>query len=466
MATVKGDVHDIGKNIVGVVLQCNNYEVIDLGVMVPADRILDEAVARKVDIVGLSGLITPSLDEMVFVACEMERRGFAIPLLIGGATTSRTHTAVKIEPAYHAGSTTYVLDASRAVGVVSSLLSDTEKDRVEAATREEYARIREQFARGQEAKVRTPLAAARANRFAIDWQAYAARQRPSFIGARAFAAMGPAPTSPATSTGRRSSRPGSWSAAFPAILEDDVVGEAARDLYADAQAMLDQHRRRALVRGRAASSACGRPTPTATTSSSGPTRPAPSSAPACTPCASRWPRREGRANAALADFVAPMARRRLDRRLRGHRRPRRGGARGALQGRRRRLFGDPRRRPGRPPGRGLRRGPAPQGPHRALGLCAGRAIRSRRPAAPNATAASAPRPAIRPSPTTPKRRPCSTCWTPSAATGIELTESYAMTPPASVSRPLLRPPRSPLFRRRQDRARPGRGLCAAARAGT
>ncbi|RYG12268.1 MAG: methionine synthase, partial [Caulobacteraceae bacterium] len=129
MATVKGDVHDIGKNIVGVVLQCNNYEVIDLGVMVPADRILDAAVEHKVDVIGLSGLITPSLDEMVFVAREMERRGFDIPLLIGGATTSRTHTAVKIEPAYHRGSTTYVVDASRAVGVVSGLLSPTEKAR-------------------------------------------------------------------------------------------------------------------------------------------------------------------------------------------------------------------------------------------------------------------------------------------------------------------------------------------------
>ena len=128
MATVKGDVHDIGKNIVGVVLQCNNYEVIDLGVMVPADRILDEAKAHNVDIIGLSGLITPSLDEMVYVAAEMERRGFTIPLLIGGATTSKTHTAVKIEPAYKAGSTTYVLDASRAVGVVSGLLSKVDRD--------------------------------------------------------------------------------------------------------------------------------------------------------------------------------------------------------------------------------------------------------------------------------------------------------------------------------------------------
>jgi 5-methyltetrahydrofolate--homocysteine methyltransferase len=236
MATVKGDVHDIGKNIVGVVLQCNNYEVIDLGVMVPADRILDEAERVKADIVGLSGLITPSLDEMVFVAGEMQRRGFSIPLLIGGATTSRTHTAVKIEPAYQAGSTTYVLDASRAVGVVSGLLSPTEKGKVEAATREEYVRIREQFGRAQEAKVRTPLAAAQANRFAIDWQAWRA-PRPSLLGTRVFSAWDLADLV----------RYIDWSPFFaawelvghyPAILQDDVVGEAARDLFADAQAML------------------------------------------------------------------------------------------------------------------------------------------------------------------------------------------------------------------------------------
>ena len=157
MATVKGDVHDIGKNIVGVVLQCNNYEVIDLGVMVPADRILDEAKAHNVDIIGLSGLITPSLDEMVFVAAEMERRGFDIPLLIGGATTSKTHTAVKIAPSYRAASTTYVLDASRAVGVVSQLLSKTDRASFEAQTREDYVRVREQFARGQTARSRASL---------------------------------------------------------------------------------------------------------------------------------------------------------------------------------------------------------------------------------------------------------------------------------------------------------------------
>ena len=134
MATVKGDVHDIGKNIVGVVLQCNNYEVIDLGVMVPAAKILETAKREKVDMIGLSGLITPSLDEMCFVAAEMEREGFSCPLLIGGATTSKVHTAVKINPNYHRGQTVYVLDASRAVGVVSNLLSDTEKAAVRCRT--------------------------------------------------------------------------------------------------------------------------------------------------------------------------------------------------------------------------------------------------------------------------------------------------------------------------------------------
>lgn len=237
MATVKGDVHDIGKNIVGVVLQCNNYEVFDLGVMVPADRILDEAVKNGVDMVGLSGLITPSLDEMVFVASEMERRGFDIPLLIGGATTSRTHTAVKIEPAYRRGSTTYVLDASRAVGVVSGLLSD-ERPNLEAETRAEYVRVREQFARGQETKARTSIVNARRNKFAIDWADYAP-PKPSFTGLRTFA-----PYDLGDLVRHIDWTPffSSWELVgrFPAILEDDVVGEAARDLYRDAQAMLEK----------------------------------------------------------------------------------------------------------------------------------------------------------------------------------------------------------------------------------
>lgn len=238
MATVKGDVHDIGKNIVGVVLQCNNYEVIDLGVMVTVDRILDEAKAHNVDIVGLSGLITPSLDEMVYVAGEMERRGFDIPLLIGGATTSKTHTAVKIEPAYKAGSTTYVLDASRAVGVVSGLLSPSEKTRIQAETRAEYVKVRETYARGLGNRARATLEEARANAFQPDFAAYTP-PKPSFLGTRSFVAYDLAELA----------RHIDWSpffaswelvGRFPQILEDDVVGEAASDLYRDAQGMLKQ----------------------------------------------------------------------------------------------------------------------------------------------------------------------------------------------------------------------------------
>ena len=238
MATVKGDVHDIGKNIVGVVLGCNNYEVIDLGVMVPADRILDEAIKHNVDIIGLSGLITPSLDEMVFVASEMERRKFTLPLLIGGATTSKTHTAVKVEPAYRLGSTTYVLDASRAVGVVSGLLSPEERDRHMAATRTEYVRVREQYARGQEQKTRTRFSDAQANNFKIDWAAYEPPV-PTFLGTRTFAAYDLAELARHIDWTPFFA---SWELAgpFPDILQDDVVGEAARSLYADAQVMLQQ----------------------------------------------------------------------------------------------------------------------------------------------------------------------------------------------------------------------------------
>jgi 5-methyltetrahydrofolate--homocysteine methyltransferase len=236
MATVKGDVHDIGKNIVGVVLQCNNYEVIDLGVMVPADRILDAAVEHGVDIIGLSGLITPSLDEMVFVAREMERRGFDIPLLIGGATTSRTHTAVKIEPGYRSGSTTYVVDASRAVGVVSGLLSKTERAKNEALTRDEYIRIREQYARGQEVKARAALPAARQNRFQPD-PATPLPCAPSFIGVRTFDSWDLGDL-----TDHIDWTPffASWEliGRYPLILDDEIVGEAARDLFKDAKAML------------------------------------------------------------------------------------------------------------------------------------------------------------------------------------------------------------------------------------
>ncbi|NQE60538.1 methionine synthase [Caulobacter sp. RHG1] len=236
MATVKGDVHDIGKNIVGVVLQCNNYEVVDLGVMVPADRILEEAKKHEVDMIGLSGLITPSLDEMVFVAAEMERLGFDIPLLIGGATTSRTHTAVKIEPAYRRGPTTYVVDASRAVGVVSGLLSEGERDRIIGETRAEYVKVREQYLRGQTTKARTSIQEARKRAFAIDWKDYTP-PKPAFLGARTFeptlAELEPfIDWSPFFASWELIGR-------YPQILEDDVVGQAATDLYRDARAMLD-----------------------------------------------------------------------------------------------------------------------------------------------------------------------------------------------------------------------------------
>jgi 5-methyltetrahydrofolate--homocysteine methyltransferase len=248
MATVKGDVHDIGKNIVGVVLQCNNYEVIDLGVMVPADRILDEAEKHDVHMVGLSGLITPSLDEMAFVAAEMERRGFTIPLLIGGATTSKTHTAVKIAPQYKSGPTTYVLDASRAVGVVSNLLSPGERDRVIAETAAEYQKVREQYARGQGNRARATLQDARDNAFSPDWSLYDP-PKPSFLGTRAFTAYD-------LNELRRhidwTPFFASWELVgrFPAILDDDVVGAAARDLYEDAQRMLDRIVQEGLVEAR------------------------------------------------------------------------------------------------------------------------------------------------------------------------------------------------------------------------
>jgi 5-methyltetrahydrofolate--homocysteine methyltransferase len=171
MATVKGDVHDIGKNIVGVVLQCNNYEVIDLGVMVPAETILRTAVEQQVDIIGLSGLITPSLDEMVHVAKEMTRQGFDIPILIGGATTSKAHTAVKIEPQYDKG-VVYVNNASRAVGVVSNLLSNTQKPDFLQKTSAEYIKVRDQQARKRPRSKPITLGAARANAAPIDFTNY------------------------------------------------------------------------------------------------------------------------------------------------------------------------------------------------------------------------------------------------------------------------------------------------------
>lgn len=236
MATVKGDVHDIGKNIVGVVLACNNYEIIDLGVMVPAAKILQTAREQNVDIIGLSGLITPSLDEMVHMAAEMEREGFDIPLLIGGATTSRVHTALKIHPRYSRGQTVYVNDASRAVGVVSSLLSNETKGGYVDTVRAEYKKVADAHARSEADKQRLPLAKARANAHRVDWSAYEP-PKPSFTGVKVFENWDLTELSryidwtPFFQTWELKGR-------YPKILDDEKQGAAARQLFEDAQAML------------------------------------------------------------------------------------------------------------------------------------------------------------------------------------------------------------------------------------
>jgi 5-methyltetrahydrofolate--homocysteine methyltransferase len=233
MATVKGDVHDIGKNIVGVVLQCNGYEIDDLGVMVPCDKILDRAKEIGADAVGLSGLITPSLDEMVFVASEMERLGLKLPLLIGGATTSRTHTAVKIAPVY-SGPTIYVPDASKAVPVVQKLLGD-DRNALIAETKADQTSARESYLAGQDKRPRLPLAKARQRAPKLAY----APVRPSFLGVRAFKSYPLAELVPYIDWTPFFA---SWDLVgrYPAILEDDIVGEAARGLYKDARAMLEQ----------------------------------------------------------------------------------------------------------------------------------------------------------------------------------------------------------------------------------
>ncbi|HZR06147.1 MAG TPA: vitamin B12 dependent-methionine synthase activation domain-containing protein [Candidatus Udaeobacter sp.] len=289
MATVKGDVHDIGKNIVGVVLQCNNYDVVDLGVMVPAAKILETAREKQADVIGLSGLITPSLDEMVHVAQEMEREGFRLPLLIGGATTSRAHTAVKIAPHYQA-STVHVLDASRAVGVVNSLLNENLKSEFDKKTREDYERLRREHSAKTQRKKLLALEEARANRTRIDWSSYVP-PKPEFLGVRVYASLpdsacvsragdgvSPSGTFAADSNSeQKQCTKGSlfrhdaetstrdacatqlislqtlaeyidWSPFFhawelrgryPAILEDSKIGKQARELFDDAQKLLD-----------------------------------------------------------------------------------------------------------------------------------------------------------------------------------------------------------------------------------
>ncbi|HBM29043.1 MAG TPA: methionine synthase, partial [Halomonas sp.] len=235
MATVKGDVHDIGKNIVGVVLQCNNYEVIDLGVMVPTEKILQAAIDHNADIIGLSGLITPSLDEMVHVAKEMQRRGMDLPLLIGGATTSKAHTAVKIEPQYE-HPVIYVTDASRAVGVAGKLLAPNLKPAYVAEIREEYEKVRERNAKRRPKAADLDYTQARKRRFRTDWATHTPA-KPNTLGLMTFDDYDLEEL-----VERIDWTPFfmSWQLAgkYPKILNDEVVGEAAQSLFADAQVML------------------------------------------------------------------------------------------------------------------------------------------------------------------------------------------------------------------------------------
>jgi 5-methyltetrahydrofolate--homocysteine methyltransferase len=305
LATVKGDVHDIGKNIVGVVLQCNNYDVVDLGVMVPAEKILQAATEQRADIVGLSGLITPSLDEMCHVAAELERQGFDMPLLIGGATTSRVHTAVKIHPNYRRGQAVYVNDASRAVGVVSSLLSRETRDRTISEVRAEYARIASAHARGEESKQRLSLADARANALKLNWSG---NYRPPVPSLRGTQTLTNVPIAELTDYIDWSPFFATWelTGKYPAILSDPTVGEAARSLFDDAQAMLRKMTEENWVRASAvigfwpansegddilvfADEARSKPIAVLHT------------------LRQQLARREGRANVALADFIAPRA---------------------------------------------------------------------------------------------------------------------------------------------------------------
>jgi 5-methyltetrahydrofolate--homocysteine methyltransferase len=304
LATVKGDVHDIGKNIVGIVLQCNNFEVIDLGVMVPASKIIETAKAENADIIGLSGLITPSLDEMSFLAGELQRQGLNVPLLIGGATTSRVHTAVKIDPNYRSGPVVHVNDASRAVGVASSLMSEDRRDAYAAEIRADYAKISAAHFRAQADKKRLKLADARANGLVIDFTKVPPK-KPTFLGIKSFSDYPLAELAqyidwtPFFQTWELAGR-------FPAILKDDKVGEVATSLYADALKMLDLIVKENWFKAQATigfwpANAVGddivlyedesRTTPVATLYT----------------LRQQLVKRDGRFNAALSDFIAPVS---------------------------------------------------------------------------------------------------------------------------------------------------------------
>ncbi len=456
MATVKGDVHDIGKNIVGVVLQCNNYEVVDLGVMVPAQKILDTARREKADIIGLSGLITPSLDEMVSVAAEMEREGFDIPLLIGGATTSRVHTAVKIHPQYERGQAVYVTDASRAVGVVSSLLSPEAKGPYIATIQAEYRKVADAHARAEADKQRLPLEKARANRPKIDWAAYQP-PKPTFTGTRVFRTYDVAELvpyidwTPFFQTWDMRGR-------FPAILDDAEQGAAARQLYDDAQDMLrkiveERWFNPKAVIGFWPANAVGDDIRLYTGESRS------EALASFFGLRQQLSKRDGRPNLCLSDFVAPRGDgpARLRRRVRGDGGHRGGADRREIRARQRRLPLDPGQGAGRPPRRGVRRAHARARAKRVLGLRAGRELVQRRshprriPRHPPGAGLSGPARSHRKGdPVPPPRR-----------RAPHRRETHRVLRHVAGLFGLGALPRSSggaLFRGRQGRARPGRGL--------
>ena len=428
LATVKGDVHDIGKNIVGVVLQCNNYEVVDLGVMVPAEKILEAATAQRADIVGLSGLITPSLDEMCHVAAEFQRNGFDIPLLIGGATTSRVHTAVKIHPNYQRGQAVHVNDASRAVGVAGALMSRARRPQYVADVKAEYARVAAAHGRAERDKRRLPLRAARDNALRLDWSSYVP-PRPSFLGVRSFADRPLADLiefidwTPFFSTWELTGK-------YPAILEDKKFGEAARALYGDAQKMLARIVEERWFRAAAAvgfwpANQVGDDINVYADEITHHTdRGVAHVAPATG--AQGWApeRRAGR-------FCCEAGSARLHRRFPGDGRDRRGCGRGSVQRRQRRLFVDPRQGPGRSAGGGFCGTPALGGPPELWGYAEDEALTTAEVIAEGYRG-------IRPAPGYPAQPDHTEKDTlfgllarPMEA-GVQLTESFAMWPGASV----------------------------------
>ena len=474
MATVKGDVHDIGKNIVGVVLQCNGFDVVDLGVMVPWSRIIEAANENDADMIGLSGLITPSLDEMVTVGEEMQRAGMTMPLLIGGATTSKVHTALRIAPAYK-GPVVHVLDASRAVGVATTLVSDTIRDEFVAKTDADYAAVRAaREGKGQNDLL--PLARARANPFVAD-----------------MALKPPAPL-----------RPGihafpdwdlselrqlidwtpffrAWELAgnYPAILDDAIVGESARSLYADAQAMLDRivSEKWLTARGVAGLWPCHRhdddvyvtlphqehhrsPDGAAVPAGFHIPRPRPTRGPQCPPALPAAADRQARGPCQHVPGRLHRSRGRLDRRLRGLD-PRHRAPPGAVQGGQRRLQRHPAEGARRSAGGGVRRGAAPPRPDRLVGLCAGRAAHQRG-ADPRTIPRHPPGAGVSRLPGAQPEDGAVRHLGRRGGNRGDVDGELRHAPHGGGQRLLLRSPAGGVFRRGPDRPRPGDGLCSAA----